>query len=65
MNKISVKSKKRYKFIIWVSCFFIKTHHLTQLGFRAELQGKILSNLCASRDKMTEHVFLLLFTYCT
>lgn len=36
-----------------------------QLGFRAKLKGKILSKLCASREEMTEHVFLLLFTSCT
>lgn len=65
MNKISVKSKKKCQFITWASCFFIKTHHSTQLGFRAKLKGKILSKQCASREKMTEHVFLLLFTYCT
>lgn len=65
MNKISVKSKKRQQLIVWASCFFIKTYLSTQLGFRAKLEGKILSKLCASREKMTERVFLLLFTSCT
>lgn len=65
MNKISVRSKKKQQLIVSASCFFIKTHLSTQLGFGAKLKGKILSKLCASREKMSEHVFLLLFTSCT
>lgn len=65
MNKISVRSKKKQQLIVWASRFFIKTHLSMPLAFRAKLKGKMLSKPCAFREKMTEHVFLLLFTSCT
>jgi len=41
----------------------MKTHLSMQLGFRAKLKGKILSKLGVSREKKTEHVLLLVFTF--